>query len=125
VNYRQAGSGNREQGIAVISEFRLAVRTLARSRGFTVAAIRVLALGIGAAATVFSVVDAILLRPLPYPAAGRLAVIYATQPSRGVRRGGASFPGLNDWRAQLSAFDGIFAYLGSNVSLTGAPRRSV
>jgi len=97
----------------------LAVRTLARSRSFTIAAIGVLALGIGAAATVFSVVDAILIRPLPYPAADRLAVIYATQPSRGVRRAGASFPDLNDWRARLPAFDGIFAYLGSNISLTG------
>ena len=104
----------------MISEFRLAVRTLARSRGFTIAAIGVLALGIGAAATVFSVVDAILIRPLPYPESDRLAVIYATQPSRGVRRGGASFPDLNDWRAQLPAFDGIVAYLGSNVSLTGS-----
>jgi len=84
------------------------------------AAIGVLALGIGAAATVFSVVDAILIRPLPFPDANRLAVIYATQPSRGVRRGGASFPDLNDWRAQLPAFDGIFAFLGSNVSLTGS-----
>jgi putative ABC transport system permease protein len=82
----------------------------------------VLALGIGAAATVFSVVDAILGRPLPYPAADRLAVIYATQPSRGVHRAGASFPDLNDWRAQLPAFDGIFAYLGSDVSLSGSGR---
>ena len=104
----------------MISDFRLAIRTLARSRGFTIAAAGVLALGIGAAATVFSVVDAILIRPLPYPGADRLAVIYSTQPSRGVRRGGASFPDLNDWRTRLSAFDGIFAYLGSNVSLTGS-----
>jgi len=104
----------------VTTELRLAARTLARSRGFTIAAIGVLALGIGAAATVFSVVDAILIRPLPFPEADRLAVIYATQPSRGVRRGGASFPDLNDWRAQLPAFDGIFAFLGSNVSLTGS-----
>ena len=102
------------------AELRLAVRTLARSRAFTIAAMGVLALGIGAAATVFSVVDAILIRPLPFPEANRLAVIYATQPSRGVRRGGASFPDLNDWRAQLPAFDGIFGFLGSNVSLTGS-----
>ena len=104
----------------MISELRLAGRSLRRARGFAIAAVGVLALGIGAAATVFSVVDAILIRPLPYPAADRLAVIYATQPSRGVRRGGASFPDLNDWRAKLPAFDGIFAYLGSNVSLTGS-----
>src|SRR4029453_8548564 len=45
--------------------------------------------------------------------------IYATQPSRGVRRGGASFPDLNDWRAQLPAVDRIFAYLWCHVSLTG------
>jgi len=104
----------------MISEMRFAIRALSRSRGFAVAAIGVLALGIGAAATVFSVVDAILIRPLPFPEANRLAVIYATQPSRGVRRGGASFPDLNDWRAQLPAFDGIFGFLGSNVSLTGS-----
>ncbi len=104
----------------MITELRLAIRPLARSRGFTIAAIGVLALGIGAAATVFGVVDAILIRPLPFPEADRLAVIYATQPSRGVRRGGASFPDLNDWRAQLPAFDGVFGYLGSHVSLTGS-----
>ena len=97
----------------------MAVRTLARSRGFAAAAVGVLALGIGAAATVFSVVDAILLRSLPYPDGDRLAVIYSTQPSRGVTRSRASFPDLNDWRARLSAFDGIAAYLGSDVSLTG------
>ena len=120
MNCREAGSGRRETGDGVTAELRMAIRTLARSRGFTIAAIGVLALGIGAAATVFSVVDAILIRPLPFPEANRLAVIYATQPSRGVRRGGASFPDLNDWRAQLPAFDGIFAFLGSNVSLTGS-----
>ena len=104
----------------MIPELRFAIRALARSRGFAMAAIGVLALGIGAAATVFSVVDAIQIRPLPFPEANRLAVIYATQPSRGVRRGGASFPDLNDWRAQLPGFDGIFAFLGANVSLTGS-----
>ena len=105
---------------AVITELRLAIHTLARSRGFTIAAIGVLTLGIGAAATGFSVVDAILIRTLPFPEANRLSVIYAMQPSRGVRRGGASFPDLNGWRAQLPAFDGIFGFLGSNVSLTGS-----
>src|SRR6476661_121914 len=115
---RETGDGRRKDGVT--TELRLAARTLAGSRGFTIAATGVLALGIGAAATVFSVVDAILIRPLPFPEADGLAVIYATQPSRGVRRGGASFPDLNDWRAQLPAFDGIFAFLGSNVWLTGS-----
>src|SRR6476661_2850533 len=89
---RETGDGRRKDGVT--TELRLAARTLARSRGFTIAATGVLALGIGAAATVFSVVDAILIRPLPFPEADRLAVIYA--------------------------FDGIFAFLGSNVSLTGS-----
>src|SRR5689334_20952849 len=103
----------------MIADLRLAMRTLTRARGFSVAALGVLALGVGATTTVFAVVDAVLVRPLPFPQAERLVVIYSTQPSRGLTRGGASFPDLNDWRARLTAFDGIVAFLSSDVSLTG------
>ena len=94
-------------------------RTLARSPGFTAAAVLALALGIGATTAIFSVVDAVLLRPLPYHQPERLAVVL-----HGGRDPVAPANYL-DWRREASAFErmGAAQYWQTNLSGTGRPER--
>jgi putative ABC transport system permease protein len=100
----------------LVRDLRYAFRTLARTPGFTVAAIATLALGIGANATVFSALDAILLRPLPFPEADRLVRVIQTQ-----ERGSdthVSPPRLEEWNRLNSTFEAITGYYVEDVSDT-------
>jgi putative ABC transport system permease protein len=71
----------------MISDFKYALRTLVKSPGFTLVAVLTLALGIGANTAIFSVVEGVLLRPLPFPNAERLVRIYEAQDENGARSG--------------------------------------
>jgi putative ABC transport system permease protein len=105
---------------AITGELRLVVRRLRRSPGFTVAAVLTLALGIGANTTLFSLADAALLRPLPYPTAGRLMMLWETQPGAGKARERASAANFLDWRHEAPAFDAMAAWDDWGLALTGA-----
>jgi putative ABC transport system permease protein len=83
---------------------RQTLRTLRRSSGVTAVAILALALGIGANTAVFSVVNAVFLRPLPYPQADRLVEISETSGNDSIS---ISYPNFLDWQPQVSAFDAI------------------
>jgi putative ABC transport system permease protein len=96
-----------------------AARSLARTPGPTSAAVAALALGIGAATAIFSVADAVLLRPLPYAAADRLVTIEGQFLALGMRDLGASPPELADYRARTRSFDAIAAFSRSDLNLTG------
>jgi putative ABC transport system permease protein len=97
------------------SDLRFAVRQLWKSPAFAATAILTLGLGIGAATAVFSIVDAVLLRPLPYPAADRLVRIYwATAEDA---RGSFSGPDFLDFRADQRVFSAIAAYRRASASL--------
>ena len=101
----------------VVREMRQAARRLVRAPGFTLAAIVTLALGIGADVAVFSVVDAVLLRPLPYRSSERLLALTST------RRGdeiSISYPDLQDWRARNRTLESIAGYVGQSYTLTGS-----
>jgi putative ABC transport system permease protein len=79
-----------------------------------------LALGIAASATIFSLVDAIFFRGLPYPAANELVVLVGTVQRAEVERRGNSYPDFLDWRAESTVFDGMAAYFTQGRTISGA-----
>lgn len=88
-----------------LSDFRLALRGLARSPGFTAAAVLTLGLGIGANTAVFSLMNAVLLRPLPFDEPERLALIWESAPFFGVKDSPVSPANYLDWRARARSFE--------------------
>jgi putative ABC transport system permease protein len=107
-----------------IRDIRHAARSLARRPGFTVAIALTLALGIGANTAIFSVVNGVLLRPLPFPEPGRLMTVWTNLPNWGHES--ASLPDYTDWKAQGSTFDAMTAYAQSSDNLAaigGEPER--
>jgi predicted permease len=106
----------------LISDLRYAMRVLRRSPGFTIVAVLVLALAMGATTAIFSVLDAVLLRPLPYRNSGRLCVLWKSVPARNIEWDWASYPTIRDWREQNRVFDDIAVILrpeASRVTLHG------
>src|SRR5438445_5749896 len=101
-----------------MNDLRYAARTLAKSPSFTCIAVLTLALGIGANTAIFSAVNAVMLKPLPYPGSDRLVQIMSTG-FRGVRFG-VSFPDLHDLRALSQDFTGVAAVRTQRHNLTGA-----
>ncbi|MCP3101279.1 ABC transporter permease [Myxococcus sp. K15C18031901] len=93
------------------SDFKFALRMLRKDPLFTVVAVLCLAFGIGANAAIFSVVDAVLLRPLPYEEPERLVRLFETTPAQDPKwLGSVSWPNYQDWAAQLPSLDGVAAY---------------
>jgi putative ABC transport system permease protein len=97
-----------------------AVRGLTRNPLFTAAAVLTLALGIGANSAIFTVVNAVLLRPLPYPAPDRLMMLWTYNPRQGYNKDVSAYPNFDDWRRQSASFDGMSAYFGASFTLTQA-----
>ncbi len=91
-----------------MSEIRHAVRALIKTPGFTLACVVTMALGIGVNAAIFRYVDAILLRPLPYPAPEQLVAVWQTTPVD--RSQGASPANFLDWKADARSFNGLAAF---------------
>jgi putative ABC transport system permease protein len=98
---------------------RYGTRTLLKSPGFTVVALVALALGIGANTAIFSVVDAVLLRALPYRDADRLVVMWEDNRSAGHRRNVTSQENFLEWQSQAKSFDGMAAFFDQRFNLTG------
>lgn len=100
----------------MIQEMRLAVRTLLRTPGFTVVAVLTLALGIGASTAIFSVVEGVLLRPLPYPEPERIVRVFQVNDEGG--RTPFSHPNLEDVRARNRSFTGLAQYAAGVMPVT-------
>ncbi len=103
----------------LLRELRYAVRTLRHSPGFTAVAVLTLALGIGANSAIFSVINAVLLRPLPYAQPDRLVDINHFYPSLHNLRAGISVPGFRDYSAHHDVFVHSAAETGAGMNLTG------
>lgn len=106
---------------ALIDDLRDAFRTVSRRPGTTVVAVLILSLGIGSATVVFSVVDAVLLRPLPYFNADRLVVIWQSDRTRNQPFIEISYPAFREWRERTRLFESIAAMPSVNfeMALTG------
>jgi putative ABC transport system permease protein len=100
-----------------------AVRALWRSPGFTATAVLTLALGIGANTAIFSVVNAVLLRPLPYPESERLVWLSERHPN--FPEMSIAYPNFSDWRTQQTVFEHVGVYNSGSYNLTdnGEPMR--
>ena len=85
-------------------DVRYGARSLWKGRGFAMTAVATLALGIGGSAVMFSVVNGVLLRPLPYGDPERIAMLWTIDAARGLREGGTSYPTFTDWRTQSHAY---------------------
>jgi putative ABC transport system permease protein len=103
----------------LIQDLRFAVRTLLKSPGFTTVAVLCLALGIGANTTIFSVVNAVLLRPFPYADSERIVAVHETQPQGETGSTGLSYPNFQDLRAQGEVFSQAAAFKEKSLTLTG------
>jgi predicted permease len=101
-------------------DVRYAVRLLRKAPGFTATALATLALCLGAVLTIFAVVDSVLLRPLPFPAAGRLVSVYNTYPKAAVPNDGCSLTNYYERRGRIAAFAGIAAYR-DGTAIAGEP----
>jgi putative ABC transport system permease protein len=104
---------------ALLQDLRYALRTLLRSPGFTVVAVLTLALGIGANTAIFSVVNAVLLHPLPFRDADRVAMVWLDNPPLGIRQDITSYPAFSDWREQNRVFSDMAAFRPHEANLTG------
>src|ERR1700730_8467769 len=104
----------------LLQDIRYGIRTLAKNPGLTIVAVLRLALGIGANTAIFSVVQNVLLRPLPYPEPEQLVEIFNTYPPQ-VPRGGLSPGDYADWKQQNQSFSEMGAYvrISQGFSLTG------
>src|SRR6266568_32439 len=102
----------------LVQDLRYGARMLRKNPGFTAVAVLTLALGVGANTAIFSVVHAVLLRPLAYPDSGQLVWLCERGPDWS--GGSISYPNFTDWRDQQSVFEKFGAYIGNNFTLTGA-----
>src|SRR5438067_1323664 len=105
--------------MTMLQDFRYALRTIRQAPGFSVVVTLTVALGVGATTAIFSVVDAVLLRPLPYPAQASLVKLFDANAGRDVAA--LSFPEFIDWRDRAGdVFESIGVYGARGEVLTGA-----
>jgi len=110
----------------LLQDLRYAARTMIRNPGFAGLSILCLSLGIGVNSTIFSVVDTIAIRPLPFRDASELVALHTTQNANGIDFGDVSFLDLRDWQARGRAFAGMAAVTGRSLTLAddgGEPER--
>jgi putative ABC transport system permease protein len=100
-------------------DLRFGARMLRRNPGFAIVAILTLAIGIGANVAIFSVVNGVLLRPLPFPDSGRIVTLWETDANRNVQHGTASAPELLDWREMNHSFQELSGWRALYFTITG------
>src|SRR5688572_20094406 len=103
----------------LLQDIRFGLRMLLKSPSVSIVAAIALALGIGANTAIFSVVNAVLLRPLPFPDPDSLVTVWETFPKLGHQWGSHSYPNFFDMRSQSTVFERIACYHDSNFVMTG------
>src|SRR6185369_10136379 len=103
----------------LLQDIKFGLRMLLKSPSISIVATIALALGIGANTAIFSVVNAVLLRPLPFPDSDKLVSLFETNTDRGLVRGSHSYPNFLDTRAQSTVFERVSSYHGADYILTG------
>jgi len=101
----------------LVRDLRFAARMLYRNPGFTAVAVLTLALGIGVNTAIFSVVNAVILRPLPFPEPSRLVMVWATNLEAGRTEDVASYPDFADWRARSRSFERLAAFTNRGMTI--------
>jgi putative ABC transport system permease protein len=101
----------------LLQDLRYGARQLRKTPGSTAVAIITVALGIGATTAIFSVVAAVLLRPLPYPDASRVMLLHES--SEAIPEMSISMANFNDWRARSTVFENLSAFQGNDVVMSG------
>jgi putative ABC transport system permease protein len=102
----------------LFQDLRYAVRTLVKNPGFAALTIACLAVGIGVNSTIFSVVDTVAIRPLPFFEPDRLVALYTTHQANGIERGSVSYLDLQDWKTHSRALADIAAVTGRSLTLS-------
>ena len=108
----------------MMRDARYAFRLIQKNPVLALAVVFVLAVGIGGSIAIFSIVNAVLLKPLPYPAADRLMLLWGNVQRAALERRGASIPDYLDWSA-ANSFDGLAAYWGGSFTMTGVEDRQI
>ncbi len=104
----------------LLQDLRYGARMLWKSPGFTLIAVITLALGIGANTAIFSVIDALMVRPLPFREPDKLFQVWESNVKLGYNETDASYPNFADWRDQNQVFEQIAIYSGGTYNLAGA-----
>ena len=105
--------------LSVWHDLRFGARTLLKNPGFTAVAVLSLGLGIGAITSVYSMISAVLLTPLPFEDADELFGVYVTIESKGITQDSTSYPEFREWKNQSTAWDSMAAYSSSTYNMTG------
>jgi predicted permease len=103
----------------MFADMRFALRQLLKSPGFTLVALATLALGIGANTAIFSLVNSVILRPLPYPEPDRVVCVWNNNTREGISDDITSWPTFSDWRTQNNTFSVMSGYSVGSLNLTG------
>src|SRR5205085_639333 len=96
---------------------RYAVRTLRKTPGFALVAVITLGLGTGANTALFSVVNGVLLSPLPFPQSDQLVTLHASKPN--FDRGSVSYPNFREWQKQNQSFSSVAVSRSYSFAMTG------
>ena len=91
----------------VVGQMKYAARSLMRRPALAIVGLVTIALGIGANSAIFSIVNAVLLQPLPFRDPGQLVMAWSVAPTQGITEGFASYPDFRDWKEQTKSFDWI------------------
>jgi putative ABC transport system permease protein len=115
-----ASKGGFVEGLGIGRDIRHALRMLVRTPAFTLIAVLTFAVGIGANAAVFSVIDGVLLRGLPYPDPDRITMVWIDNRREHIKEDITSYPNYRDWRDQNTVYQTLAAYADTGFVLTGA-----